>query len=140
MDECIFCKIVKGELPSYKVYEDEKTLAFLDVNPINVGHTLVMPKNHAPTLTKAQEDDLLALTMALRKVVGAIERGLGVENLNVFVNQGKDAGQVIPHLHYHVVPRQKDDGVKFEAPQRKLGEEEFKDLVEKIGSVLKRDV
>ncbi len=136
MEECIFCKIVKDELPSYKVYEDEKTLAFLDVNPINIGHTLVMPKNHAPTITEAQEDDLLALTMALKKVIGAIERGLGVENLNVFVNQGKDAGQLVPHLHYHIVPRHMGDGVKFEVPQRKLSEEEFTDVVEKIRSVI----
>lgn len=136
MEECIFCKIVKGEIPSYKVYEDEKTLAFLDVNPINVGHTLIMPKNHVSKISMAEEEDLLALTKALKKVIKAVENSLGVDNLNVFVNQGRDAGQLIPHLHYHVVPRRKGDGVNFDVPQRKLSEEEFKNVVEKIRSAI----
>lgn len=136
MEEYIFCKIVKGEIPSYKVYEDEKTLAFLDVNPINVGHTLIMPKNHVSKISMAEEEDLLALTKALKKVIKAVENSLGVDNLNVFVNQGRDAGQLIPHLHYHVVPRRKGDGVNFDVPQRKLSEEEFKNVVEKIRSAI----
>ena len=136
MEECIFCKIVKGEIPSYKVYEDEKTLAFLDVNPINVGHTLIMPKNHVSKISMAEEEDLLALTKALKKVIKAVENSLGVDDLNVFVNQGRDAGQLIPHLHYHVVPRRKGDGVNFDVPQRKLSEEEFKNVVEKIRSAI----
>lgn len=136
MEECIFCKIVKGEIPSYKVYEDGKTLAFLDVNPINVGHTLVIPKNHVSKIPMAEEDDLLALTKTLKKVVTGVEKSMRVDNLNVFVNQGRDAGQLIPHLHYHVVPRHKGDGVKFDIPQRKLSEEEFKDVVEKIRSAI----
>lgn len=136
MEECIFCEIVKGEIPCYKVYEDEKTLAFLDINPVNVGHALVMPKNHVPKISVAEEDDLLALTKALKKVVKGVEKSMGVDNLNVFVNQGRDAGQLIPHLHYHVVPRHAGDGVKFDVPQRKLSEEEFKDVVEKIRSTI----
>ncbi len=136
MEECIFCEIVKGEIPCYKVYEDEKTLAFLDINPVNVGHTLVMPKNHVPKIPVAEEDDLLALTKTLKKVVKGVEKSMGVDNLNVFVNQGRDAGQLIPHLHYHVVPRHAGDGVKFDVPQRKLSEGEFKDVVEKIRSAI----
>lgn len=136
MDDCIFCKITKGEVPSYKVYEDEKTFAFLDINPINAGHTLVVPKNHASKITEAEEEDLIALAKALKKVIKGIEDGLDVDNLNVFVNQGEDAGQIIPHLHYHVTPRHKGDGVKFDMPQRKLSEEEFADLVEKIKSAI----
>lgn len=136
MEECLFCKIVKGEIPSYKVYEDEKTFAFLDINPINIGHTLVIPKNHVSRISMAEEGDLLALTKALKKVITGVEDALGVDNLNVFVNQGRDAGQLVPHLHYHIVPRHKGDGVKFDVPQRKLSEEEFKDLVEKIKSAV----
>ncbi len=136
MEECIFCKIIKGEIPSCKVYEDGKTLAFLDVNPINAGHTLVMPKNHVPKISEAEEEDLLALTKTLRKVVKAVEKGMEVDNLNIFVNQGRDAGQVIPHLHYHVAPRHKGDGAKFDVPQRKLSEEEFKDAAERIRSAI----
>lgn len=132
MDECLFCKIINGEIPSYKVYEDEKTFAFLDINPINTGHTLVIPKNHVAKITEAEEEDLVALAMALKTVIGGIEDGLGIDNLNVFVNQGVDAGQIIPHLHYHIVPRHKDDGMKVDMPQKKLAEEEFLDTVEKI--------
>jgi histidine triad (HIT) family protein len=136
MDECIFCKIIKGEIPSYKVYEDEKTFAFLDINPINVGHTLVIPKNHVPRISAAEDEDLQALAMILKKVIKGLEDALGVDNLNVFVNQGEDAGQIVPHLHYHVAPRYAGDGVKFEVPQRKLSEAEFKELVEKIKSAI----
>lgn len=139
MEDCIFCKIVKGEIPSHKVYENGKTLAFLDINPINVGHTLVVPKNHVSKITLAEEDDLLALTKALKKVIKGIEGSLRVDNLNVFVNQGRGAGQLVPHLHYHIVPRYKGDGVKFVIPQKKVSEEEFKDLVEKIGSAIPPD-
>lgn len=132
MSECLFCKIINGEIPSYKVYEDEKTFAFLDINPINVGHTLVIPKNHVSKISDAHEEDLVALTNALKRVIKGIEDGLGVDNLNVFVNQGEDAGQIIPHLHYHVTPRHKGDGMKFEIPQRNLSEEEFEDTVRRI--------
>lgn len=136
MSDCIFCKIIKGDIPSYKVYEDEKTFAFLDINPINTGHALVIPKNHVRKISEAPEEDLFALVKTLKKVIKGLEDGLGVDNLNVFVNQGEDAGQLIPHLHYHVTPRYKGDGVKFDMPQRKLSGEEFADLVEKIKSAI----
>ena len=132
MEDCLFCKIINGEIPSYKVYEDEKTFAFLDINPINEGHTLVVPKTHVLKITDAENGDLRALAIALKKVVKGIEEGLGVDNLNVIVNQGECAGQVIPHLHYHIVPRHEDDGVKFDVPQRKLTQDEFMKLVKKI--------
>ena len=136
MEECIFCKIIKGEIPSHNVYEDEKTFAFLDINPMNIGHTLVVPKNHISKITLTEEEDLLALTKTLKKVIKSVEESLGVDNLNVFVNQGRDAGQLVPHLHYHVVPRHRGDGVEFDVPQRKLSEEEFKDLAEKIRNAM----
>ena len=136
MEECIFCKIIKGEIPGHKVYEDEKTFAFLDINPMNIGHTLVVPKNHISKITLTEEEDLLALTKTLKKVIKGVEESLGADNLNVFVNQGRDAGQLVPHLHYHVVPRHRGDGVEFDVPQRKLSEEEFKDLAEKIRNAI----
>lgn len=136
MSDCIFCKITNGEIPSYKVYEDGNTFAFLDINPINVGHTLVVPKKHVSRITEAEEEDLIALTNALKSVIKGIEDGLGVDNLNVFVNQGEDAGQIILHLHYHIVPRHKGDGVKFDIPQKEQSEEEFNDTVEKIKSAI----
>ncbi len=136
MEECIFCKIIKGGIPGHKVYEDEKTFAFLDINPMNIGHTLVVPKNHMSKITLTEEEDLLALAKTLKKVIKGVEESLGVDNLNVFVNQGRDAGQLVPHLHYHVVPRHRGDGVEFDVPQRKLSEEEFEDLAEKIRNAI----
>lgn len=136
MEDCIFCKVIKGEIPSHGVYEDDKTFAFLDINPINAGHTLVVPKNHVSKVTEAGDDDLLALTNSLKKIIGALEDSLGIDNLNVFINQGRDAGQLIDHLHYHIVPRHSGDGVKFDVPQRKPSEEELKELAEKIKSAV----
>ena len=136
MDDCLFCKIINGEIPSYGVYEDEKNFAFLDINPINKGHALVLPKNHVHKITDAEEEDIKALSIALKKVVKGIEDGIGVRNLNVFVNQGAYAGQVIPHLHFHVVPRHVGDGMKIEVPKINLSEKEFLDIAEKIkGSI-----
>lgn len=136
MEECIFCKIVSGEVPSYTVYEDEKTLAFLDIKPINIGHALVIPKNHVAKISSARDNDLIALALALKKVTGAMEKSLDIDNLNVFVNQGRDAGQLVPHLHYHITPRHKGDGIKFDVPQRKLEKEEFEEIAEKIRSAI----
>ena len=120
MEDCLFCKIINGEIPSYRVYEDELTFAFLDINPINEGHALVLPKNHVHKITDMDEQDLKALAIALKKVIRGIEEGLGVDNLNVFVNQGEYAGQVIPHLHFHIVPRHIGDGMKIEVPKKNL--------------------
>jgi len=136
MSDCIFCKIAMGEIPSYKVYEDERTFAFLDINPINAGHTLVVPKNHTAKITEAHEDDLVALAKAVKKVVKGIEDGMSVDNLNIFVNQGEDAGQIIPHLHVHVTPRYRGDGMKIEVAQTKPGEDELKEVLEKIKSAI----
>ncbi len=76
MSDCIFCKIIKGDIPSYKVYEDEKTFAFLDIDPINAGHALVIPKNHVRKISEAPEEDLFALVKTLKKVIKGLEDGL----------------------------------------------------------------
>lgn len=131
-EDCLFCKIIAGEIPSYTVFEDEFTFAFLDINPIAAGHTLVLPKVHVTKLAELEGDDLAGWTAALQKVAAGVESALEPEGLNIFINQGEVAGQVISHLHVHVVPRVSGDGVRFETPAVKLSEAEFKGVSEKI--------
>lgn len=134
--DCIFCRVVKGEIPSYKVYEDDRTLAFLDINPIAVGHTLIIPKDHSAKISELGETEVVALSKTLQRVVKALEASIDFDGMNIFVNQGKEAGQLIPHFHYHVVPRHKGDGVEFKVTQKKLSEEEFKKIQEKISRAI----
>lgn len=136
MEDCLFCKIVAGDIPCYKVYEDERTLAFLDINPINKGHTLVIPKVHVSRLSEFEDEDLVGFYRALQKVTRAVERAVRLDGLNLFVNQGKDAGQLIPHFHCHISPRLKGDGLKMWIPSLKLSEDEFVDTMVKIKMAL----
>nr|HID59313.1 HIT family protein [Desulfobacterales bacterium] len=108
--ECIFCKIIKGEVPSFKVYEDEKVFAFMDINPINDGHMLVIPKTHAENLFEIEESDFLAVMSVVRRLSLAIRRVLGPDGMNLMQLNGEAAGQVVPHLHVHIVPRWGGDG------------------------------
>ena len=109
MKDCIFCKIVKGEIPSTKIYEDDEFYAFLDIKPINKGHTLIVPKLHCRNLLdfpKVQETDLMEF---LKKVANAVTKGVGADGFNLGMNNEPAAGQVIFHAHFHIIPRFKDD-------------------------------
>lgn len=110
MTDCIFCKIVAGDIPSTKVYEDADVLAFMDVGPVCPGHTLVIPKQHVNPLYD-MPDELLAKVMAVvRRVAKAQVAGLGADGVNLHQSNGAAAGQVVPHVHFHVIPRRADDG------------------------------
>ncbi len=134
--DCIFCKIVKGEIPSYKIYEDEHALAFLDINPINEGHTLVIPKNHYETLDEAVADEIPALFSAVHKVTKGVIEGMNPEGYNIFTSAGEVAGQVVKHLHIHILPRWSGDKFRFIWPQQKLSEEKMTEIKEKISSAI----
>ncbi len=110
MEECIFCAIAAKRLPADIVYEDEETLAFLDIHPVNPGHTLVIPKKHVSDLFEIGEADWLAQSGAARRVAHAIERALSPDGVNLMMNNRAPAGQVIFHAHMHVVPRFTGDG------------------------------
>ncbi len=110
--ECIFCKIIAGEIPSYNVYEDKKYLAFLDIQPTSPGHVLVVPKNHSEDLLHASADDRKGLLEIVAKITPSILRSMGATAFNVGVNTGKDAGQLIMHTHVHIIPRAKGDGLR----------------------------
>jgi histidine triad (HIT) family protein len=110
---CIFCKIINGEIPSYKIYEDESTFAFLDIKPVNPGHTLIIPKKHYQNLEEISETDLQSLILVVKKIGAKIKQELGVPGYNCYENNDPVAGQVIPHLHFHIIPRLENDGFKY---------------------------
>jgi histidine triad (HIT) family protein len=102
---CIFCKIVAGSIPCFRIHEDARTLAFLDINPIEEGHSLVIPKAHAPTLFASADADLAAAIAVARRVATAIDRVLKPDGINLLQANGPGAAQSVSHLHFHVVPR-----------------------------------
>ncbi len=135
MNNCIFCKIVKGEIPSYKIYEDRYTLAFLDILPVNPGHVLVVPKNHFANLEKADGKTICQIMKTVKKIGKALKDGLKVEGYNITENNDPVAGQIIPHLHFHIIPRKKGDGLKLWA-QKKYNKGEAEKISEKIKNAL----
>lgn len=105
MAECIFCRIVRGEIPCFKMYENEKVLAFADINPISEGHTLIIPKKHVENLWEIQEEDLAAIHLASRALAHAIRESLKPVGLAALQLNGKGANQVVMHYHLHLIPR-----------------------------------
>jgi len=128
---CIFCKIVNGEMPSYKVYEDDRVLAFLDIYPAAHGHTLLIPKKHYANIEETPEDELAYLMKIVKKIGFMMKENLGAEGYNVCENNDPVAGQEIPHLHFHIVPRKEGDGLSS-WPKNGYEEQEAEEMVKKI--------
>ncbi len=105
MEDCIFCKIVKGDIPSFKVYEDKRVFAFMDINPISEGHTLIIPKNHAENIWEISEEDLAAINRVSKKVAEAIRKELNPVGIAVLQLNGRGVNQVVMHYHLHLIPR-----------------------------------
>jgi histidine triad (HIT) family protein len=105
MEDCIFCKIVKGDIPCFKVYEDDRVLAFEDVNPISEGHTLIIPKAHAENIWEISRQDLTAIHLASKKVADAINEVLNPAGVAVLQLNGRGVNQVVMHYHLHLIPR-----------------------------------
>jgi histidine triad (HIT) family protein len=132
--DCIFCKIVQGKIPSRKIMETDKSLAFLDAFPLTKGHILVIPKNHYVKIQEMKKEDNTDLFDTVRIMAGRIER-LASSSL-IAIHNGKESGQEVPHVHVHIIPRSTDDGagpVHSMFRQRpKLTDSEFKDLAQKL--------
>jgi histidine triad (HIT) family protein len=111
-ERCVFCRIVRGELPSHKVYEDKDYLAFLDINPFSKGHTLVCPKSHGETVWDMGEPEIGGLFMAASKVSRAIMQTTGADGFRILQNNGEAANQVVAHVHVHVIPVMMEDKVR----------------------------
>jgi histidine triad (HIT) family protein len=112
--DCVFCKIRDGQIPSAKIHEDARTLAFMDINPLNPGHCLVVTRTHAPTLFEATVEDLQAAIAAARKVALALRTALQPDGLNMLQANGAAAFQSVPHFHLHLIPRWTGDGKGFD--------------------------
>jgi histidine triad (HIT) family protein len=104
-NDCLFCAIAAGEIPSFKIFEDDVALAFLDINPFAPGHVLVVPKAHATGLLDAPDERLAQLVVRVRRIAEHVKNTLGAEGFNILQNNGAAAGQTIGHLHFHIVPR-----------------------------------
>ena len=131
-DNCIFCKIVRGEIPSSKVYEDQHTLAFFDINPASEYHTLVISKKHYVNMFDIPEDEAASLMRAIKKVVSLYEKKLDLKDVNVINNSGAKAHQDVFHIHYHIVPRLSDDSLG--SPWKRYPElrEKFAEMLERL--------
>lgn len=130
--DCIFSKIVAGQIPSEKVYEDDIVLAFLDINPISDGHTLVIPKRKYGTLDDCPAELLGQLCSRLGKIAKAVVSAMNAEGYNVLCNNGRAAGQLIDYIHFHIIPRKADDGVLAKWPQHPYPEGKIGEIAEKI--------
>lgn len=133
--KCIFCQILKGEQESERVYEGKNVLGMLDIRPSAPGHTLVVPKEHVKTLSDLSESMIGALFNGVKEVIWKLEESLDPDGFNVGWNQGKAAGQGVPHLHVHVIPRYEGDkGGRIEAVVRNEPEEDISSIAERIRS------
>lgn len=110
MTDCLFCKIIAGEIPSTKIYEDDNVLAFLDIRPVNIGHTLVIPKVHHMNLYETPDEDLSHMIAVVKKLSIAIKSALNADGINIEMNNDPVAGQIIFHTHIHIIPRFQGDG------------------------------
>ncbi len=113
MENCIFCKIIKGDIPNYKIYEDENVLAFLDISKDIYGHTLVLPKKHYKNILDIPENELNNIMNTVQKISKHYVDNCGFDGVNTFNNNEECAGQSVMHLHFHVIPRKNNDGVKL---------------------------
>ena len=114
MADCVFCMIRDGKIPSAKVYDDERTIAFMDINPLTHGHCLVVTKAHAATLYDVEVEDLKAAVATVKKVAGALRKALSPDGLNVLQANGAAAFQSVAHFHLHLIPRWTGDGKGFD--------------------------
>ena len=126
MNDCLFCKIVSKEIPCEKIYEDKDFLAFLDINPVNQGHTLVIPKKHSRTILEMSDKDTKEIMIVVRKIANKIKKSLKTDGINIMINSESAAGQIIFHTHIHIIPRFLGDGLKHWPSQKyKPGEAQF---------------
>jgi histidine triad (HIT) family protein len=134
--ECIFCRIVKGEIPSAMIFEDDRVISFLDIAPANKGHALIVTKKHHETLLEIPDEDLNDLMIIARKIARAMSSALGCEGFNILMNNKKAAGQLVSHAHVHIIPRFKGDGIDFNWQPQKYKNGEIEGYREKIKSFL----
>ncbi len=138
--DCVFCKIVAGEIPALKLLETDQALAFLDIGPLADGHLLLIPKQHFATLSDMPPESVSELTRHLPKLARALQDVAGVGNYNILQNNGRPAGQEVDHVHFHVIPRREGDGLGYRWHPKKYepgrGEKLREQLVKALDSII----
>lgn len=136
MENCIFCKIVKGEISSAKIWEDEKVFVFLDINPLSKGHCLIIPKKHSENIFDIEEETLKEIIKTAKNLAQKMKKFLKATGVNLVNSSGVDAEQSIPHFHFHLIPRYENDNLEMTkwwgSKSLKSGTEELEGLAEKI--------
>jgi histidine triad (HIT) family protein len=133
---CLFCSIIAKSVPAHRVYEDDATLAFLDIHPVHPGHLLVIPKIHTDDLRTADGVSLAACIIVAQRLAHALEETLSCEGVNLLQNSGVAAGQVIPHLHFHLIPRWSSDGLRH-WPGNDLASEEGTAIADRLRAAIR---
>jgi histidine triad (HIT) family protein len=137
MDNCIFCRIIGGEIPSSTVYEDDDFKVIMDISPAAKGHTIILTKKHFANLLELEDKVAEKGLIVAKKVATAMKEQLGCDGINLLQNNGEAAGQSVFHLHFHIMPRYKDDNVKLPWVPVKYEEGEAMELAAKIASRIK---
>ena len=130
MTDCLFCKIVAGQIPAHKIYENDRVLAFLDIGPVSTGHTLVVPKTHAENLAAGSVEDACTLMTAIHDLAPKITKAVGGSGYNLGMNHGEVAGQDVLHTHLHIMPRK--EGEPRNLVKQPVSQEELSKVAEMI--------
>jgi len=136
MVDCIFCKIIAGEIPSAMLIETERVVSFLDVGPVNPGHALVVPTRHVESFLDLSQDELHTAAFMAQRVARAVAQATGSPGFNVLLNKDECAGQLVPHVHFHVIPRRPDDGYAMGWRQLPYAEGEAERMADAIRGCL----
>jgi len=131
-DACIFCKIIAGQIPAHSVFDDEHVFAFLDIGPLSAGHTLVIPKGHYARLDETPDWLIGQCAQVIRRLSRVITGAVGANAWNVLQNNGPEAGQVVEHVHFHIIPRRENDGLGYRWNAGEIDHDQAKMLAEKI--------
>jgi len=132
MSECIFCKIVSGEQDAQIVYEDDLVMGFLDIHPIRIGHTLIIPKTHYETILDIPADELAHLIVITQQLAGQVKRATNAIGLRIGNNNSSAAGQIVPHLHFHIIPVTADFPINLKFERWNLSTPKLEEIAEKI--------
>jgi len=132
VQDCVFCKIIAGQIPCLKIYENDHVLAFLDVGPVSDGHTLLVPKQHCTRIDQASDGVMIEIAKVLPAIAGGVRRAMDAEGYNVLCNNGHSAGQIVDHMHFHIIPRNPDDGVFNRWPSYQYPETKPEGIAAKI--------
>ena len=132
MNECVFCKIAKREIPADKIYEDNNFFAFLDINPNNPGHALIISKKHYKNLYELPNEVLSEIAPLIKKLANAVKKGTNANGINIMMNNDSAAGQIVSHAHFHIIPRFADDGLRHWPGKPYANKEEAAKIAEKI--------